>query len=124
MGELKGQDRFCSTVYIGAARRDPVTAEPRCDIAERRAPVVGAEKPVPCRPGMFEPARVARRCKSGPGGLDGCLRLQRLLVERQRGGMLVVEALAPDRAEVPTGGDLAFGNPLQRLQPGRDIALV
>src|SRR5690606_49148 len=117
MRELKGQDRLCSTVYVGAARGDPVTATPRRNIGQRRAPVIGAEEPAPCRLGVREPAGILRRREGGPRSLDGGLRFQRLLVERQGVRMCVVEALAADRAEMPAGGNLVLGDPLQCFQP-------
>src|SRR5688572_25758166 len=119
MGELKGQNRFCTTVFVRAAWSEPVTAAAGGEVAQHRAAVVGAEEPLPRRLGLLEPARVAGRGPRGPRGLDRRLRLERLLVER----VVVVrlaEAAATDRAELPVGGGLLRGDPLERLEPGVD----
>src|SRR6187455_2834308 len=105
MGELKGENRFCTAVFVRASRSDPVAAAAGGKVAEHRAAVVGAEEPLPRRLGVREPARVAGGIPRGARGLDRGLRLERLLVER----IVVVrlaEAAAADRAELPVGGGL------------------
>src|SRR5690348_4570032 len=70
VSELKGQDRFRPTVFVGSARIDAVAAAAGGEIGEGDSAIVGAEEPAPGGERVILPQGVAAGAVGGGASVD------------------------------------------------------
>src|SRR3569833_4250589 len=90
-------------------------------IDQRRCKVIGAEEPLEGAHGMCFPTWIGVRAPRRKTSRDARGRLERLLIERERGFAQMTEALRADGPEKHVLRRLQRHDPAQRSQPGRAV---
>src|SRR5579862_3431754 len=98
-----------------------VAAASAVRVDQRRCKVVSAEEPLEGARRMSFPTWIAVRAPGGKAGRDARGRLERLLIERERGPAQMTEALRADGPEKSVLRGLQRHDPAQRSQSGRAV---
>src|SRR5205823_5245167 len=104
-------------VVVGRFTAETIAAAAGCEVVERPAEPVAAEKPlerVPCARGMLG---VARDVEGGELGFDQCGSVERLLVAGAWCRVAAVAAAMTGEAERAVGKPGLVAEPAKRLEP-------